>query len=504
MNLFSFLGVSLILLSSCAQTEPGSLVPQAPGNAPDYFCTWNVQGYVESYQSNERIRSALNQTNIFGTGKYENWVEFFPGIRSDLYFVMDDSWDIPQDINSKNNNYLGTVELDSTRFPSYTGLPEQRLKKLVTDIKARGWKGVGGWICAQEAPISGCTDQKTYWTERLKTANIAGFCYWKVDWGKHENDEGWRRMITDLGKEYAPNLIIEHALQKKFIEFSDTYRTYDVENVISHPVTIQRVADLLSFKAQGSAKGIINCEDEPYIAVGLGCAIGIMRHPFNGNLPNGTQDFSFPPVGRNLKNRMDEVIRGVKWHRIAGPFGVGSVPYEIDSVKLTDYWILGERETWMRNRHVGDTLKATMPSRVSRGLPLAEISNLHTNDQPIVLTSQYPNGAIAVATIGRSLGRNYILNREKVTVKVPQIASIFGIFGDYKELILEFPGEIKESGIKIYGQDLAGEISVNLSKRIKIDGNKMIIPGDLIREVGTMASTKGDKSDPGIVLKVMQ
>jgi hypothetical protein len=128
-------------------------------------------------------RSAINERNIFQSGEYRNWADVYPAIRSDLFFVMDDSWDIPQDVNSGDNEYLGTTILDSTRFPSYKGSPEVRLKKLVVDMKARGWKGIGGWICAQEAPQYGEVNPVAYWTERLKAAHYAGFSYWKVDWG---------------------------------------------------------------------------------------------------------------------------------------------------------------------------------------------------------------------------------------------------------------------------------------------------------------------------------
>ena len=482
-------------------TKQVSLVPKTPGNAPDYFCTWNIQGYVLSHQTD--LRSGMNQQNIFGKGKYENWVGLFPKIRKDLFFVMDDAWDIPQNVKSKNSEYYGTAELDTSRFPSFKGLPKERLKKLVTAIKAHGWKGVGGWICAQEAPIYGKVDQQAYWIERLKAANFSGLSYWKVDWGKQSRNSDWRKMLTDLGRKYAPDLVIEHAMEKNYIEFSDVLRTYDVENIISLPVTIQRVVDLLSYKARGDAKGIINCEDEPYIAVGLGCAIGIMRHPFNGPFPNGAPDNVFPAVGRDLKSRMDEVTRGVRWHRIAGPFGVGSVSYEVDPVKLKDYWIMGEHESWMK-RHVGDTVSATVSARVSRGLPLPQISNLHSVYQPIVLASRYPNGAVTIVAIGRTLGRKYVLNRETVTVKLPELTVPVGIFGDYKELILEFPAKISLKGMKIYGQDLAGEIPVNITNQVKIDGNKLILSGDLIRKVGSMAATKGDLSDPGMVLKIIQ
>jgi hypothetical protein len=500
----TLLSMCLMFLGSCTQTIPDSLVPDVPSKAPDYFCTWNIQGYVVSYQYNKDIRAAINERNIFGTGEYEHWIEFFPAIRGDLYFLMDDSWDIPQDVNTKDNEYLGTVELDTTRFPSYKGLPEERLKKLVADIESRGWKGVGGWICAQEAPKYGVVDRNSYWIERLKAAHTAGFDYWKVDWGKQDNSEAWRRMLTTLGKEYAPELLIEHALPKKFIQFSDVFRTYDVESVTSQTETIQRIAGLLAFHAENGVKGIINCEDEPYIAAGLGCAIGIERHPFNGKLPDGMQDFCFPPVGRDLKNRLDEIVRSVRWHRIAEPFGVGTTTYETDPVQLSDYWILGERETWMLSRHVGDTIFATAPARVSRGLPLPEVTNLHGKNQPVVLASRYLNGAIAITTVGRSLGREYVMSRETVTVELPEITVPVGIFGDYKELVLVVPQKIDPKGVSVYGQDLAGDTPVNITGRVKAENNTLIIPGDIIREVGLMAATKGDVSDPGMVLKIVE
>ncbi|MDR3261639.1 MAG: hypothetical protein LBT78_07360, partial [Tannerella sp.] len=394
------------------------------------------------------------------------------------------------------------VVLDSTRFPSYTGTPEARLKKLVADIKTHGWKGAGGWICAQEAPVYGHVVPREYWTERIRTAHAAGFDYWKVDWGKQDNNGDWRRMLTALGKEYAPNLFIEHAMDFRFIEFSDVFRTYDVENVISQPETVRRVADLLAYKAEDGAKGIINCEDEPYIAAGLGCAIGVMRHPFIGDLPNGTIDFAFPPVGRDLKRRLDEVVRGVRWHRIAEPFGVGG-SYEVDTTQLNDYWVLGERETWVLSRKTGDTITSSTPARVSRGLPLPEITNLHAKDQPVVLASKYPNGAVAVVVAGRSLGREYILKQETVTLQLPDLTAPVGIFGDYKELILVYPQKIKQNKVKIYGQDLAGDTPVDITGQIQIVDDRIIIPGSLIREIGLMASSRGDVSDPGMVLKII-
>lgn len=477
-----------------------SLVPNQPSKAPDYFCTWNIQGYVCSFETSARSRQEMTENNMFGEGAYQNWVSFFPQIREDLIFVMDDSWDIPISETRKDGPTFGLTELNQERFPSYTGNPAQRLTKLVDAVKAKGWKGLGGWICAQEAPIAGNVNSEEYWTERLKAANEAGFTYWKVDWGKQSRNQEWRKTMTRLGRTYAPNLVIEHAFNGAPIEFSDTYRTYDVENVVAQPATIQRIADLLKYKAQGDAKGIINCEDEPYIAAGLGCAIGVMRYPFADKLPNGTQDYAFPPVGRDIKHRMDEVIRGVRWHRIAEPFGVGSDIYNIDTTLLKDFWVLSDRETWNKAHKTGDTLKESAPARVSRGLPLAKVLN-PAPDQPFVLSSLYPNGAIAIATIGRGINRDYITKRVKVEQEIKNIDKPIGIFGDYESLTLILPEKIKASNYEVLGQDLAADKASVVTKDIIFKGNKIIISGDVIRKIGLSAASKGDKSDPGLVLQ---
>lgn len=493
-----FLFISVFSINSNAQNTE-SLIPSAPSKAPDYFCTWSVQGYVVNYEGAEPTREAMAENYLFGTGKYENWINFFPKIREDLYFVMDDSWDIPLSENSGNNPYLGAVELSETRFPSYTGTHTERLKRFSDKVKSYGWKGLGGWICAQQAPIYGDVNMEAYWTERLKAANEAGFDYWKVDWGKHEGDGKWRSLLTNLGKNIAPNLYIEHAMNNEFITFSDVFRTYDVENITAQPVTIQRICNLLGYKVEKGAKGIINCEDEPYIAVGLGCAIGVMRHPFNGGLPNGKQDIVFPPVGRDIKNRRDEIVRGIRWHRIAEPFGVGNTTYNIDTIRLEDNWNLQEHETWV-NRPVGERVTASAPARVSRGMELAEVSNLHPESKPFILTSRYPNGAIAIVSIGRALDRKYISSKEIVTVKIKDIAAPIGIFGQFKEVILYLPENLK--GKKVWAQDLAGDAPVDITDRIKTDGKKLIITDTLIQEIGLMAASDGDKSDPGLVIQI--
>ncbi len=480
-----------------------SLVPDTPSKAPDYFCTWNLQGYVVSYKSTELTRAAMTEDYLFGDGPYQNWVNCYPAIRKDLYFVMDDSWDIPKGVNDSPNPYLGTVELSPDRFPSFGGDDVERLRQLSLKIKSKGWKGIGGWICAQKAEKYADIPEEEYWKRRIKVANEAGFDYWKVDWGKEDRNGEWRRRLTSMGKRYAPHLYIEHALRNEFIEFSDVFRTYDVENIMAQPITIQRICDLLPYKTVNGAKGIINCEDEPYIAVGLGCAIGVMRHSFAGTLPDGTQDFVFPPTGRDIKRRLDEVVRGVRWHRIAVPFSVGNTAYAIDSVKLTDHWTLWENETWNKGRKVGTDVIAVAPARVARGMGLPEVSGAPLEVRPFVLASRYPNGAVAVVTIGRNLGREYVTEEVAVTVSIDRWDVPVGLLGYFKEVTMVFPSSIEKENRTVYAQDLAGETPVDITSKIVIKGNRLTIPGDVIRQIGLMNASEGDCSDPGMVLRIM-
>lgn len=493
--------LGIMVLAGCTSGQPlKSLVPDTPSDAPDYLCTWNIQGYLVNAEAPEYWRAEMNEANIFGEGKYQNWANFFPSIRKDLYFVMDDSWDIPAKVNTGNNPYLGTTELNEERFPSCTGTPTERLQKLTRKFKEMGWKGAGGWICAQKADNLANVDEEDYWTERLKAANDAGFSYWKVDWGHNATNDEWRKMLTRLGKEHAPDLWIENAMKNEYIEFSDVFRTYDVENIIAQPVTIQRVSNLLPFKAQEGAKGIINCEDEPYIAVGLGCAIGIMRHPFAGNLPNGSQDVAFPPIGHNYKKCMDEIVRAVRWHRIAEPFGVGG-DFAIDTIKLADSWILHENETWRKDRKPGTVMRESAPARVSRGMPLPEVTDT-TSSRPFILASTYPNGAVALSAIGRAIGREYITKEVNVTIEGKEWSAPLGLFGRFEEVNVVYPAAPNRN-VKVLAQDLAGDTPVDVTSEVTISGNRLSIPGKLIQRIGLMSATEGDLSEPGMIVKLI-
>lgn len=316
----------LILAASTAiRAADTSLVPQTPNTAPDYYCTWNVQGFVSSYANPSLQADAMIEANLFGHGPLQNWTEFYAGIRGDLYFVLDDTWDIPL-AGGRSHPMRGSMELDGERFPSFQHSPAERLAKLNRDIRARGWRGVGLWICSARAKArrDPAINDHDYWAERMRWSVAAGVDYWKVDWGAMSDINVWR--LNQWSHELAPRLWIEHGgldragARMWLPDKIDIFRTYDVNISVAIPETIRRIAQVLRFPREDqTSRGLINCEDEVYIGAGLGCVYGVMRHPFAGDMPNGSPDRVFPAGFRDLKRRLDEVTRAVRWHRIPSP-----------------------------------------------------------------------------------------------------------------------------------------------------------------------------------------
>ncbi len=480
------------------ESKAENLISTTPGKAPDYFCTWNVQGYVLSYAKG-KLRDAMTESNMFGDGTYQNWLGFYPRIRSDLYFVMDDSWDV----GFTNYDY-GADTLNPERFPSFatSDTEPEKLKKLNTAVQAKGWRAVGGWICANKAAAYKNASDKEFYAERLQWMNTAGWGYWKVDWGTHSKDANWRRLLTEWGHQYAPNLEVEQAMIWSCVPFADAFRTYDVEVITSIPVTLSRVCKGLAQVAEPNAKAIINCEDEPVIGAALGCALGIMRHPYAGNLPNGQQDEAFPPITRDVKHSLNEVERGVLWHRVAPPFKVdGQV--NIDPKELTDTWYFQAREGWATKAGKWSTNSA--PARITRdGLPLPTVK-VESGEPPFVIASRNPNGAVTIATLGRTIcssptDRKYWTPLAEITLAVGKLTGPIGIFGYYKSLTLTF--DVSMSGRTILAQDILDNQAKDITAQVIINGNTLTLPGKLIEKTGLEKATPGDKSDPGLVISI--
>mgnify|MGYP000603438084 CR=1 FL=1 len=67
---------------------------------------------------------------------------------------------------------------------------------------------------------------------------------------------------------------------------------------------------------------------------------------------------------------------------------------------------------------------------------------------PFVLASRYPNGAVAVSTIGRNVGREYVTEKVAVSISVDRWDIPIGLFGYFKEVTMVFPSPLKTGSIR--------------------------------------------------------
>ena len=514
-----------------------SLIPDNAGSTPSYFCTWSAQNFaVDTITLNYMIglgdhtmaSDKLTEDAVFGN---RGWEKQFPGsIKKDLFLMFDVGWDIAGEsfTDKKNKWIIGTLDVATDKFPSCTGTPEEKLAKLNLLTKNAGWKGAGIWIAAQTSMDSkgikpSDEEVEKYYRERFIWSRKAGIQYWKVDYGSRGGDLKYRQMLTRLSHEEAPGLLVEHgrgggpfnddecpwdakpqktgrysiwdngnALKSahNLLEFSDVLRTYDVSAQLSIPTTLDRVAQILNtFNSMPLGRGIINCEDEPYIAAALGCAVGIMRHPAFINAPGHDYD----PL--KVKNQMDAVIRAVRWQRFSPAFSVGSNITELDTVINKDYWTFKPGQTWAKWME-GKTILQAAPSRVARGMHLPDVKC--DGISPYVVCSRFPNGNYAVSSLIRTDSiKGFIYPLADVVLNCSEIASV-GIFGRFKSLTIVFESPTKIN--KVIAQDLAGEKAIDITDLIHINQNSVKLSGELLKIVGLSAASKNDVSAPGLVL----
>ena len=492
------------------------LVPDVPNPTPDYYCTWQTQLYATSDGKPSGQRAVIGEKALFGTEKPFGWTDFYPDARRDLLLVMDDSWDVavpanPGDDDPKTNPGYGSLVPDPGKFPTFTAgsaSPEQALAKLSEAVRAKGWKGLGGWVCAQEsAPLLGNRTPEEYWRERLEWSEHAGFAYWKVDWGKRCGDTEFRRMLSRLAHKAAPHVTVENAMKTEVIPDSDVFRSYDVPAILSVPMTMAKLAKLVDTDApRDGFLGLVNCEDEAYAAAAGGFAMGIMRHPFAGTLPDGRADMSFPAVHRDLKTKISELTRAARFHRIAPAFGCGRGEAAVSAAILTDSWTLEKpyeefEAWWYRNpafpsSEPGSALTACAPAAIARRMKLPVVTPDDAGGIPFVICARNPNGVVSIAALGRTLGRKWYTPRCGITIDA-EGADTLGAFGHFGSLTLTGvrPG-------RILMQDLAGDCAYDVTDEcVRTDG-ALVIGGALIDRIGTETQPAGDTSEPGIVIAI--
>lgn len=493
-----------------------------------YFCTWSVQNYLygcgdPAFRAEEaegptgamHARANMNGQNLFGP---DGWARrFHPAARSGLYFLLDDGWDVPDPVDS---GWFGSLIPNAQRFPGCPDAPWERLAWLNSQAKSAGWRGLGLWVAAQEAPAL-CGEnaldeasQEQYWAERMTWSERAGVEYWKIDWGARAQDLAFRRRLTQWARRYAPHLTLEHAIcqgpvndefaggaggrlrgelaarEAELLMDADVVRTYDILQPLSAAQTMERAGALLSAMEGRAPRGraLINCEDECYLAAALGLCAGVMRHPLRGLRCGGDMDLAFPPTADDAKLRMDEVARMVNWQKIMPPFGAAAEPVRLDGRLLRDSWRFSRGETWMSSL-IGEEVAQCAPARISRGMELPQVSG--AEDPPFVAASRHGSCA-AVAMLPRTQLRRHMPLAD-IELRLPRGVRRIAVFGDCRSLRI---GGL--DGSRAEARDLlGGEILP-----VPVSGGSLSLSGEQVRAIGLSRATRGDRSAPGLIIAI--
>ncbi len=76
-------------------------------------------------------------------------------------------------------------------------------------------------------------------------------------------------------------------------------------------------------------------------------AMGVMRHPLFIKVPGN----NYNPL--HVERSMDEVMRAVRWQRLAPAFGAGQTTTVLSDAILKDTWAFKKGDSWAawKNRH---------------------------------------------------------------------------------------------------------------------------------------------------------
>ena len=477
-----------------------NLIPERPAEMNgDYYCTWGCQGGA----------AGICEEKLFGE---EGLLTTYPQeLRSSVICVLDDGWDIPREVRNPEEIYwYGVGYPDPERFPSTKGMePKDALRWLVQKILSLGFAGAGFWIPIQTSRktdvMYDMNDYIAHWTERAKWAAYAGVCYWKADWGQHYwNNAEARENLARIVRQYAPGLWLEQAHVgggmapepsfetvreraareahvKHIFEYADYYRTYDCDSRITLiPTTISRLSTLMKVASlidgENGYRHIVNVEDEVYLSAAFGCTAGIMRHPLYSD-----------------QHRHTEIIRTLNWHRIMPPFALAKEGYHIDEEWIANRYIMEDKTVWQQSA----------PARLSRNMPLCDLSLTVGQYQPWVVSAKHPeSGAVGIYATRRTVpGWIDCWSYADITAQVGASSVPVGIFGSsYRSLTLCYDEPI--GARRVFVQDLADDTAYDVTEEIVIEGRSIILNQDQIARFGTRANTEDDKSEPGFVLVI--
>ncbi len=484
-----------------------NLIPESGPVTGSYSCTWWNQCPAAGAlgltgEGLSAWRDSLNQEALFDR---EDLFHPVPKeARGSLIFLLDDGWDVPVGTvgNDNDRHFFGAVDPDKVKFARFGNTPAERLKGISDAVKEMGYAGVGLWISPQEyaeEPYKAESSEE-YWSTRAKWCNDAGVLYWKVDWGAHDYDDEYRRLISDCVKKHAPDLLVEHAVvqkplshnngdiekflsdrakrTKKQMEFSDVIRTYDVLEPFDKVCTLLRSHEALVCHdlESHSGKGLINGENLYALCAALGLTTGIM-------------------------NYNKEALACINWQKIAPPFGIFDCEYSFSDEMLCDtLFFASEVCEWAPCK--GRTVYESAPAIMARGCPLPEFHYLSEN-HPYVLASKNPKtGVYTVATIPRTVDpiRNaYFL--ADVTAKEVDLSKPVGVFGVFNTLTVESTEPISANA-QVLAQDLNSSFAYDITEYASISSNRITFDGKILRYIGRIARGHNDQSDPSVVIKI--
>ncbi len=505
-----------------------NLVPEKPAKrSPHYWCTWYAQNYWMqrggeitdfSRLTNQNAREQLAAHTVFN--KKDGWAAIYlPRGRSDFTFLIDHGWQVKRGEGDLAGGIpFFNMLIDTSDFPKYAGLsPQEALRMFNDDIQSLGWRALGLWV---RGTVS------TELAERyVKWSQYAGITYWKIDGGDYQY-RTWKAK-----EKLYPELILEHAKPpghfngpaadpnaadypstfaeghrmagtvKELLKNTDVVRTYDVAPHLITPTTLRRVHDILSQTAgDPEYRAILNTQDLPYLSMGLGTALASKRHPnYMERTWQGRDLHHQLEDHRLMQFRMNEVERLGRFSRLALPIPAGYGTYKASKRMFVDSFPHDKWSTWNKWTY-GKTLYQNAPAISARNMPLPEVEG--DGDLPYVMASAYPSGVTAIATDGRtSPDKPYYVPRVKVMVQIKHAAGPICIAGRYGTLVLKF-SESVEKVQNVWAQDLLATSSDDIKDQVKVNGDTITVPGALIDKIGTAAGDKGDRSAPGMVLRL--
>lgn len=499
--------------------------------SPNYWCTWCTQSTCLAQtkarlaplfigdQGQPGVRDGLCEEVLFGKG---GWVDFYPRVRSDLVFLLDDGWDVPYGAGRLPELMkwpFGSMELDPVRFPSFRGSPGAKLAELTRRVKDKGWRGSGLWVAIQSqaelgvAKWAGFT-RREEWKRKLDWCAEGGVSYLKVDWGECSGDIAFRQMLTDLKNEIAPHVVVEHChcqlpvngmredgtgggrrlfgpededlrqWERLAMKCSDAWRIYDWIDPLAMPQGIDRTVTDIKIAEETGSRTVVSTEDGLYIGAALGCAFGIMR---SGARTADSRRWPSLP-----SRRLAEVDRAVRWERIAPAYAPRpgyAIAYSDDA--LFDSWHFEKGEFW-HEPLCGRDIRQGAPARVSRGMPLPEV--VADGEMPYVLCARNPSGAISVAAQPRVSGGKYVTPLADVRLDAAlSPASPLGVFGSFRSVTIRCA-----PGVAVFARDLAGGVVRDITASVRFAGGVATLPGDLLARIGKEADD--DDSMPGVLV----